>query len=60
MLKPAKNQKCVFEFGLDASGRARKCDKAATVVLEGKPLCDRHAELRMTVLCGRHTVIRRD
>ena len=59
VVSPAINQKCVFETGLDAAGKSTQCPKRATLAIAGKALCDQHAELGMTAICGRNVKIER-
>lgn len=50
---------CDFQCGLDPSGLPKKCPSKATMKLCDTKLCDRHAELAMTSICGRFVKIER-
>jgi hypothetical protein len=54
-IRPATGQ-CDFDLGLDPATKHRKCPTGATMrfpTLNSVRLCDRHAELAMTSVCGR-------
>ena len=55
----AKNQVCGFDIGTDPTGKRRPCPYKATMKLNDKPLCDKHAELQMIAACGRNVKIDR-
>ena len=57
---PVKNKMCSFDLGLDPAGKPKRCPKAATMLINGKPFCDFHAEIRMIEACGRNTKIVRN
>jgi len=60
IVRPVTDQRCVFQTGLDLVGRPVRCIRKATLSLDGKPLCDYHAELAMAAACGRNVKIERN
>jgi len=59
VVRPTVEQPCIFQTGLDPAGKVRLCVRKATLTLNGKPLCDQHAELAMTSACGRNVKLAR-
>jgi len=53
---PAVNKKCVFLL-TGVNTESSHCSRKATMSLDGKALCDQHAELAMTAACGRNVKI---
>lgn len=56
---PAGGKQCAFETGRDPSGKRLTCSRGATMKLDTVPLCDGHAEYKMTSVCGRAVKIER-
>ncbi len=53
-IRPAHDEKCQFDLG-----EKHYCPCKATMSLNGKTVCDRHAELAMVSICGRNVKINR-
>ena len=48
---------CVSPVGLSPTGKGVKCPSKATMKIDDKPICDKHAEELMTIECGLPTTI---
>ncbi len=59
-VRPTTSTLCSFIAGHDAAGRKVHCPKKPTMSLNGKPLCDQHAEIAMVEACGRNVTINRE
>jgi len=49
---PAHGEMCQFVYG-SGPGGPRCCPQRATMLVDSKPLCDKHAALAMMAVCGR-------
>ena len=54
VIRPVQKEFCQFDLGND-----RRCPQIATMLLDSKALCDRHAALAMMAICGRAVQIKR-
>lgn len=59
IVRPVVDQRCAFITGLDPAGKSRRCIRDANLSIDGKPLCDQHAEIAMAAACGRNVQIQR-
>ncbi len=59
-VRPTTSTLCSFIAKYDAAGRKVHCPKKPTMSLNGKPLCDQHAEIAMVEACGRNVTINRE
>ena len=56
-IRPVHKTTCISPVGLSPTGKGIKCPSKATMSIDDKPICDKHAEFILEKECGLPTTI---